>query len=118
MSILDEIKKLDEQKHKLLNSAKKELLHKAEQAINELNALGFNYTLTEASTKPTGKRRTGIRDEVLAVIKKTGGASRADILDQLDAKGDTSAEQSISNALSALKKQNKVTADQGIYKAT
>lgn len=119
MSVLDQIRKLDEQKAQLLETAKKEALKKAEAAIAELNELGFNYRLTGGPATPTssGKRRTGIRQEVLAVVQQSAdGISRADILEKLDAKGDKSAEQSVSNALAALKKQNTITGDDGIYK--
>ena len=120
MSVLDEIRKLDEQKAKLLNQAKKEALQKAEAAIRELNELGFDYRLVEGGGKATtGARRTGIRNEVLSAVKAAPhGVKRADILAALDA-NDKSSQQSVSNALSALKKAGSVTQDNaGNYKAT
>ncbi len=122
MSVLDEIRKLDEQKTKLMEQAKKTILAKAEQSVAELNQLGFDYRLVEGGTTTrttTGRRRTGIRQEVLDTIKKhPQGIGRADILTTMDAKGDKSAEQSVSNALSALKKANTiVSTDDGKYKA-
>ncbi len=120
MSVLDEIRKLDEQKNKLLEGAKRDAMKKAQTALAELGALGFEYDIVEKGTPPrktTGTRRTGIRQEVLSLIHQSPqGISRSDLLDKLDAKGDKSAEQSISNALSALKKQKAVTGDGGIYK--
>jgi len=73
------------------------------------------------SGKPVAKatrsaRRSGVRDEVLAAIKSAGSANRADLLVQLNAKGDKAAEQSVSNALAALKKAGTITADEGVYK--
>jgi hypothetical protein len=47
LSALQQIKKLDEERAKLLESAKKDALAKATEAIEELNALGFEYELTE-----------------------------------------------------------------------
>jgi len=49
-SVMEQIRKLDEQKAKLLNDAKKEALEKAEDAIADLNSLGFHYRLVEGST--------------------------------------------------------------------
>jgi len=118
MSILDQIRELEEQKNKLLEQARKEAVTKAEVAIAELNALGFNYRLTGGpSAAGFGKRRTGVRQEVLNTIKGAPeGLSRADLLEKMSAKGDKSAEQSISNALAALKKNHTISADDGIYR--
>ena len=46
-SVLDQLKALDEHRAKLLESAKNAALEKANQAIEELNALGFHYRLAE-----------------------------------------------------------------------
>lgn len=121
MSVLDQIRQLDEQKKQLLNQAKEEALTKATNAIAELREIGFNYRLVEGgdTTLPTaqqGGRRTGIREAVLDVIKShPTGITRADILEQMDAKGDKRAEQSISNALSNAKKQDLIRLEDGKY---
>jgi hypothetical protein len=67
-----------------------------------------------------GKRRTGRRGEkrqaVLDLIQKNPvGLSRGEILVQMGVKGNKSAEQSVSNALSALKKSEKVNSHEGKY---
>jgi hypothetical protein len=67
-----------------------------------------------------GKRRTGRRGEkrqaVLDLIQKNPvGLSRGEILVQMGVKGNKSAEQSVSNALSALKKSEKVNSREGKY---
>ncbi len=112
MSILEQIKKLDEQKVKLLADAKKEALANAKKAIAELEALGFHYSLLqEVGTI----RRTGIRKEVLNVIKSSKGITRAAILTAMNA-DEKKTEHSISNALYALKKSGAVTAKDGAYK--
>jgi len=117
MSVLDQLKELDQKREELLATGKAVALKKAEAAISELNELGFKYKLTGGPTASTGKRRSGIRDEVLSTIKSSpSGITRAVLLEALGAKGDKSAEQSISNALSALKKQDAVTSDDGVYK--
>ena len=86
-----------------------------------LAELGFNYRLVQSDTAPvtTGKRRTGIRDEVLAKVKAhPDGIARAVLLDEMGVRGDKSGEQSVSNALASLKKAGTITADGGVYKAT
>lgn len=124
MSVLDQLKdlenksnQLEEQKKQLLNKAKDELIAQINPLIDQLNSLGHNYKLSGGPAAP-GKRRSGIRADVLNIIKKAqNGINRSDILATLNAKGDKSAEQSVSNALSALKKQGAVTADDGNYTA-
>ena len=49
MSVLEQLKKLDEQRSKLLADAKAEALEKAEKAVAELNELGFHFQLIEGS---------------------------------------------------------------------
>ena len=46
-SVLDQLKALDEQRSNLLESAKNAALEKANEAIEELNGLGFHYRLAE-----------------------------------------------------------------------
>ena len=78
----------------------------------------YERVKTGKSTAPaTGsRRRTGVRQNVLEVVKRNpGGISRADILNEMGAKGDKRSEQSISNALSNLKKQGQVRLEHGEY---
>lgn len=120
MSVLEQIKALDEQREKLLSDAKAEALGKANAAIAALNELGFNYRLTEAGTaapRSTGTRRSGVRQDVLAVIKDKGPIARAPLLEDMGVKGDKAGEQSVSNALAALKKAGDITATDGNYEA-
>lgn len=116
MTVLDQIAKLEEQKQALLQGAHDELLAKVEATLAELNALGFKYKLA-GTTKSTGKRRSGVRQEVLETIKQEpNGIERQELLNTLGATGDKKATQSISNAISALKKSGAITADGGVYK--
>ena len=55
---LQQIKKLDEERGKILESAKKEALARAEEAINELTALGFDYELAEPARETARETRT------------------------------------------------------------
>ena len=49
------IKELDAERANILAQAKEEALVKANQAIEELNALGFSYQLTNGAQKVKGK---------------------------------------------------------------
>ncbi|MGX7894383.1 hypothetical protein [Tsuneonella sp. HG222] len=122
MSVLDEIRKLDEQKNALLSKAKQEAIDLANQGIRALNELGFNYKLVQdnnsGATQQRSSRRTGIRDQVLSAIQGSAqGMNRSQLLAAMDVKGDRSGEQSVSNALAALKKSGSITATNGVYKA-
>ena len=73
---------------------------------------------TPAPAKRTRRRRrVSRRAEIVAAIASFGaaGAGRADIIGTLDVKGDKSAEQSVSNALAALKKSGEVAHQDGKY---
>lgn len=78
------------------------------------------YERAKNNKRKTGTRAPrsdGRRASVLKLIQESPtGLNRSDILSGLGVKGDKSGEQSVSNALSILKKQNKVTAANGIYK--
>lgn len=117
MTVLEQIQQLEAQKAKLLDGAKQEALDKAMEAIKVLNSLGFNYQLinSDKPTTSTGTRRSGVRTEVLQFVKDNPGTTRAHILVELEAKGDKKAEQSISNALSNLKKGGDITLEDGKY---
>ena len=61
-------------------------------------------------------RRGEKRQAVLDLIQRNpDGLSRGEILAQMGVKGNKSAEQSVSNALSALKKSDKVNSREGKY---
>jgi hypothetical protein len=61
-------------------------------------------------------RRGEKRQAILDVIRQhPGGLSRGEILNLMGVKGDKSGEQSVSNALTALKKSQKVSSREGKY---
>ena len=62
---------------------------------------------------PRGEKRRA----VLELIQRSGGLTRGEILSNLGVKGDKSSEQSVSNALTALKKQNLVASKDRKYVA-
>jgi hypothetical protein len=51
-SHVDRIKELDKERAKLLDTAKKEALTRAQQAVADLTALGFSYRLADGTAKP------------------------------------------------------------------
>jgi len=57
---LEQIRKLDEQRGKLLDNAKAESLLRVQEAIDELNKLGFSYSLSENGR---GRGRRGVRQK-------------------------------------------------------
>ena len=65
-----------------------------------------------ASTGTRKGREGGKRDEILKLVQELGGGTRAELIEKLGVKGNKSGEQSLSNALSNLKKQGKVTQDE------
>ena len=119
MSVLEQIAELDAQKAELIQQAHDEALEKAQAAIDELNSLGFKYKITGGKAKAPAapKRRSGIRSDVLDTITAhKDGISRQDLFASMKA-DDKASQQSISNAVAALKKQSLITGDSGIYKA-
>ncbi len=122
---IDQIMELEAQKQALMAKAKAEALSSAEKAVADLNNLGFHYRLVEGgtTTRTTSvnsaprTRRGGVSDDVLDTIKAApNGLPRAAVLEQLGAT-DKAGQQSISNALSNLKKKGQLTAENGVYKA-
>ena len=67
--------------------------------------------------KARTRRRSSRRKEILRIIGESGsdGIGRAGIILALDVKGNKSAEQSVSNTLSALKKSGEVRHEDGKY---
>jgi hypothetical protein len=55
---LQQLKKLDEERTKLLEGAQADALARAEEAIKELTALGFDYELVEPARATARKSRT------------------------------------------------------------
>jgi hypothetical protein len=93
----------------------------AEAELERLDAQSGAIAAYEAALKgkkvssPTGAPRASWGEKRSALLTLIGehpdGMTRAEIIDAMQAHGDQSASQSISNALAALKKQNKLTQD-------
>ena len=59
---IERIKQLDEERTRLLDHARKEALDKAGRAVDELNALGFQYRLVESGSRASDRgSRKGTR---------------------------------------------------------
>ena len=62
-SAIQRIKELDQERAALFEQAKEEALHRATQAVEDLNALGLNYRLvtgTAPGDKGAGKKAEGM----------------------------------------------------------
>jgi len=66
LGVLEELKALDEQRAKILTKAKLAALEKAEDAIAELNRLGFHYSLIENADTEMTKRSRNERPQASA----------------------------------------------------
>ena len=123
MSVLDQIRKLDEQKAQLIEGAKKEGLDLIHQGIAVLAEIGFTYRVveggqpTQSAPRVTGTRRAGVRDQVLSLVTANPGITRSALIAEMNIKGNKSAEQSLSNALAALKKGGQIDNPDGNYTA-
>src|ERR1039457_4243789 len=119
MSVLEKIRELDAQKDALLKEAKQEAMELVHKGLKALAELGFNYSVSQnegsGAITRAGTRRTGIREELLKLIHDNSGIGRAAILEKTGVKGDKKAEQSVSNALAALKKAGLVDNPDGGY---
>ena len=111
-------------------SRKNKLDQELSEIESELSAIGaYEQAKKKAPRKPAGRGRLPAakpgrraprgekRRSVLELIQKSNGLTRGEILSTLGVKGDKSAEQSVSNALTALKKQNMVVSKDRKYVA-
>lgn len=107
-AITDEIAKLNAS----LADIDREMV--AIQAYEDAKTGKVKTVATSAAPRTRG-RRGDVRTNVIEAIKDSNGLTRSELLIKLDAKGDKSAENSISNALSALKKAGTLAANDGVY---
>lgn len=102
---------------KQLQAQRQEIDGKLADLRRELSAVDA-YENARVGRKKQGRRVAGRRDNILTIIKDSNGISRAQILEAAGVKGDKGGEQSVSNALSNLKKQKKIVAEGGLYRST
>jgi hypothetical protein len=118
-----------EKERERLRKALDDLHTKAEEVRTQRAAIETELKALDAyeaaRTGKTSKSKTGSRtprgarqQSVLELITKhKAGVTRGDILQAMGLKGNKAGEQSVSNALSALKKANRVTSKDGKYLA-
>ena len=95
----------------------KELEQELGGVDREMEAVNAYYAVKTGKRVSTGTRapRGSRRKEILDFVKSSGGMKRAELLEVLGVKGDKSGEQSVSNALSALKKNGQLIVEDGKY---
>ena len=84
---------------------------KKQSPVRSTRGSGRRTSAKTGGRAPRGEKRRA----VLELIQKSAGLTRSEILANLGVKGDKSAEQSVSNALTALKKQNLVASKDRKY---
>ena len=119
------------QREALLNQ-REELLNQQRAVQDQLDQLDVMLTKFDVfegkqargrkqtrSTKGSGGsgRRGSKRDELMSVIREGHGLTRGEILEKMGLKGSKSGEMSVSNALTALTKNNQVRRDGRKYLA-
>lgn len=101
---------------------------KLEEAETELRALdayeaakkkAISARAGNGQPKTRAPRQSGKRVEVLNLVQTfPDGATSAELQDRLGIKGDKKAVTSLTNALSALKRDGKISLENGTYRAT
>ena len=104
---------------KQLTARRQELVDELSGIDRELEAIAAYEAAKTSSKNSSGiSRRSGIRDAVYNQVKQaTEGMSRSDVLEAMGAHGDKKLAQSVSNALAALKKAERLSLNDGIYRA-
>ncbi len=114
-----------------LRAEREQVFNRQEELQRRLDAVNREFAAIEAyETAKTGKatrqasagrqrqaRRGSRRQALLEIIRQSNGLSRGEILVQMGLKGDKSGEMSVSNALTALTKNNQVHREGGKYRA-
>lgn len=126
-----------EQERERLNKAREDALAARKEADDKLSAITTEleaiaaYEATKKGKKPRQTtlpldghkqrkpRETGKRIEVLNLVQTfPDGATSSELQDRLGIKGDKRAVTSLTNALSALKRDGKISLENGTYQAT
>jgi hypothetical protein len=114
-----------------LRAEREQVFSQQEELERRLDALNREFAAIEAyETAKTGKavrqassgrqpraRRGSRREALLELIRQSDGLSRGEILERMGLKGDKAGEMSVSNALTALTKNNQVRREGGKYHA-
>jgi hypothetical protein len=126
-TVLAETEALIARQREALLNQRKELLNQQQaiqEQLNQLDSMLAKFDVFEGKsqqrkqTRSTGTRRSSgrrgsRRDELLRVIRQGGGLTRGEILERMGLKGNKAGEMSVSNALTALTKNNQVRRGEG-----
>jgi hypothetical protein len=105
---------------KAAKAKRQEAQREIEQLEIELTAIAAYDAARKKTTKPRAARgRRGEKREAIRslIAEHPDGLTRAQLLTAMEAHGDKGAEQSISNALAALKKAGRLTQEGKTYRA-
>jgi hypothetical protein len=113
------------QRQELLNQqhAIQEQLDQLDEMLTKFDVFEGKYAKRRGTRKATarrassGGRRGSKREELLRVIRGGHGLTRGEILEKMGLKGNKAGEMSVSNALTALTKNNQVRRDGRKYLA-
>lgn len=87
------------------------------EAISAYVSTKEGRSATQKQRRQAPARRGSKREELLKLIRQNpSGLKRGEILERMGLKGDKAGEMSISNALTALVKNNQVVRDAGSYR--
>lgn len=117
--INEERERLNRQREEILTQQQR-LKEQLDANAVELKAIDAYHMVKAGNTSSKRSQRTkGRREQVLQLLRESvEGLNRSQLLEACDAKGNKSGEQSISNALTNLKKQKRVIAvEDGRYRA-
>jgi hypothetical protein len=106
------------QRQELLNQqqALQEQIDQLDEMLTKFDVFQGKFAKGGAARKAkagqiSGARRGSKREELLAVIHRGDGLTRGEILEKMGLKGNKAGETSVSNALTALTKNNQVRRD-------
>jgi len=116
----DDIDRIMEHQHEKLHERRAAIAAELDEIDAKLARIDAYRTAGQARSPRRGAtprgRRSGKREELLAKIREhPQGITRGELLDLMQLKGDKSGEQSVSNALSALKRQGVLVQEGGKY---
>lgn len=99
--------------------ARKRMLTEIEREFEAINAYEAAKTgktaKANAAPKATRIRRGSKREGLMAIIAEGVGFTRGDLLDRMGVRGDKAGTMAVSNALTAMKKQNQIRHEGGRY---
>ena len=115
--VADELARLNKV-HADLLSEREGIDKKLSDVEREMKAVQTYHDIKSGKTqtkKTRAPKEGGVRQGVLNMIASSGGSTRSQLLDLMQAKGNKKLETQISNALTSLKKDGKLVSTDGKY---